>query len=415
MSISKRLECVRNGVNSLQVSKIQSLKGEEGVDLCSATSPGLPSSVVNVLDAVGGVQNRVAETLGSTRESLFSHGIDLNLTSWQLGALDEGAIGNSVTISFFPDWNGEPIDQGGFAHELGHVIAGTSSAEQMIHGLRSTSLFNEGFPDMVAYSTYGHVFEHRNDLPLTLDRFFNRNLDIPATFNQPLDFYLETYLYEKGQGICDSLSSAEKNRPHVASVCSYAEHPAIDPIEGYYKTLARAPEPFTAQACESMNAPDWEGMSCDVHQLSLPFTTFLASLPKKNGVSMITRAAQLLAEKSSLRQHHYSCSYVSDASKSHSVEVSLSTFEDLLDVLKPQVNSTIWDEHWKKADLDVGVELEKADIESAAWHFAYAQMKELYDSGTDAFYNASNPCVEVNNSDAMDVPAACKIVCDLKK
>jgi hypothetical protein len=407
-----RAECTRNNIISLQISKIEKLAELTGSDLCHSNAPAIPEKVSVVLNTVGSVQERVARTLGTSRQELFSKGIDLTLTSWALGSLDEGASGNSVTISFFPDWDGEPIDQPGLAHELGHVMAGTSSEDMAIHSLRGTSLLSEGFPDLVAYATFGRVFDHKNDLPAVVDALANRNLDILTTYRQQLGFFLDTYIFDRGQKVCASLPSREQKSPHVVSVCSYLNNPPVNPIESYYRTLSRASEPFSANACEEMSADTWQGPGCDVHQLSRPFTSFLAALSKPRRGAIVNEAVNLLTRPGALPMHSYSCHYQSDSGKAHSIEVSISEFSDLTERLKDDVDPVTWKSLWNQTDLDAGMELEKADTDYSTQRFAYNKIKELYNQGNDSFYNSSNPCFSVETFGFVSAPVECKIDCE---
>jgi hypothetical protein len=414
---SLRTECSTNNIVSLHTSKIDKLSALGDLDLCRPTSPAIPQIVTDVLNTVGDVQNKVAQVFKMRREDLFFKGIDLSLSSWDLGPLDEGASGNSVTISFFKDWSGEPIDQAGLAHELGHVIAGTTADNTSIRDLRGTSLFSEGFSDLVAYATFGRVFDRLNDLPATLNHFFTRDLSSPVTFKQPLNIFLETYANDEGTKLCTTLPAEEQKLPHVASVCSFLKNPEVEPIADYYKTLARAPEPFSAQACLQMWEPTWEGPGCDVHQVSLPFTSFLVALDKTRQGPDIAGLLRLLVRPSSsadgLPKHLYSCYYRSEAGKAHPIQVGVVHFDDLTRILKAQSDSNTWNKLWDQLGLDAGTQMQAADTLSVAWHFAFYRMKDFYDHGGSSFYSAANPCAPFDTVGLVSPPEACKISCDL--
>src|SRR4051812_15892102 len=93
----------------------------------------------------------------------------------------------------------------------------TSTPEMPIHNLGGW-IFSEGFPDLVAYATYGKVdtIGDQKDFLPELRALFSRNLDVLRSYDEPIGEFLSFAFLEKAAKVCSAHSN---DSVHTEMLC----------------------------------------------------------------------------------------------------------------------------------------------------------------------------------------------------
>ena len=403
--------CTPYGVRSFKIEKFKRFSDiPPGEELCSndAILTKHPS-LAAVIENAQATMKKVSETLDMSQNELFPNGIELTAKSGPLGSLDEGASGDSVYLFQFDDWDGSGFDPSGFSHELGHVIASTLPDDRAIHDLRSIPFLREGFPDLVSYATTGAVFLHQNDLPQAINQFANRDLNQSYSYNRKLNFYLETYAYWGLNRICKQLPEALRSEKHTKVLCEGVAQNVLDP--SFQKTFAFTKESFSSDRCLQLWAPEWEGWSCDMHQISLPWTSSFVRSGRKNVLEIL----KLLTQPSTLNTRHYACHFSGDLDHSHWIDLTAKSWSDVFESFYVPLSTTekqLWDKLSESSSLQSSKDFDqKWQLTHVFPQRALAVIDQRKATQTDPVYNSQNPCYQwgVNTFGA---PPECVMTCE---
>ncbi len=110
-----RKECLDAGLAKLRISRVAAFDSDR--DYCQEGL--IPDSIGKIIESLSVTNQKIATLLGIPKNKLFQTGLNITIESSDYGIMSSDS---AITLGVFPNWSGQPIDQGVYAHEVGHVI-----------------------------------------------------------------------------------------------------------------------------------------------------------------------------------------------------------------------------------------------------------------------------------------------------
>jgi hypothetical protein len=276
--------CERARLASLDTEDAQ---GRRSPDYCQTPEAQLPPAIQRLLALIGSLNAAVAAVYELTPQQLFATPFALRIKKDPQGALISFARNESsdrtgrltrLTMGVYPDWSGEPINAGVYAHELGHVVSllpKNPALPALYRDFASTQLMLEMMADLAAYRATGQIFSPEPELPKCLRDSF-RKLEPDLSYSQPAAFFTYEHRWRLYDRCCASLDRSQAHTPRSKDFCS--EHLK------HGKTPAARPGAFSAAFYAEHGKQVVDG-----HQLGLPLNSFLLALERRTGLAMVPR------------------------------------------------------------------------------------------------------------------------------
>lgn len=295
-----RNECESQFIQSIDFSKDLG-KFHALVNYCNSIEfPGpFPQELESLLKQLGQVHRQVATLINLEPRRLFDPGIKIEIIPRNEGVLSTDSGTDDVSLSVYPDWNGDPISTSLYTHELGHLVTlRLKNFFPAVAELGKELLLSEGIADLFAYEVGG----------LGPTGFILPDLNLPAcfaglrqitfldTFNNPAHFFHTSYSNSKLLACCEFLDSTLTHTPHSQLTCGALK--------------ATQPERPLKPLDLSIFSPENTSMqSIDPHQVGIVINSFLLQLSEQLGqrpLPLLLRAITR-SEKSGIGQAFFQC------------------------------------------------------------------------------------------------------------
>ena len=329
-------------------------------DYCSLGSAEVPAEIRGLLTRLESLHEKTASFMGISVDALLPQGIEVILVGDKMASLGSFSSDGTIQLGVFPNWNGDPIDESAYVHELGHVLVfARTPLTPFMQKAGLLKIYREGFPDFLALSVTGQAIE-ATGFPACFASS-TRDFGPDSTFTADHEYFSVNHSIRMWEGCCSELrkSGGLTERAHAA--CTQIDLQA--------KQLApdKTPIPFTPKYCIDLSPYSSSPFTCSLHQLSTPINSFLLELGVKLDLPVPKLYLQALTESGARPEAfvHFSCG----TAKIQPMTVDEPSPEVPLKVLREKLTSAqqrIFDQLWNAHGLDQGMLLGRMEIQNDA-------------------------------------------------
>jgi hypothetical protein len=181
---------------------------DQKLDYCALEPSQVPELLQTLIGQLGELHKKVSLYFGMRPDQLYPKGIDITFSPSQMG-IEYLADGTWISLTAFPDWNGETIDDSLYIHELGHLFLESPIISKLITygAYRARTAWNspltiEGFSDTLALLVTGKTAVYSG-----LPGCFAKNIRGPFTagdvgFNSSSKFFARPYSFVEQYDKC---------------------------------------------------------------------------------------------------------------------------------------------------------------------------------------------------------------------
>jgi len=400
---SPNQHCEKNNVYFIFVKNVE---GFNSTDPCRLTDQELSPEMLNILNSIGKLNQKLADFLNLTVDELLDYGYGHSKVSVVFEANAFGPIAssarkyNGIKIGTFPDWTGKDFNESVYVHELTHYVALTASPKlaAIIPELNETSLFSETFADAAALAITGLVFSQSSEMPKCLGKL--RYIADLQSYNYPTG-YFDVFFGARRMGkCCEYLETEMPNDRHVKSVCSTHRQ--------YFSSGMPSFSRQTFNPDHFIEKPD----QYDRHQIGIPINAFLNELSKELGKDLKALFSMpLLATSAVGPKHTFIC--VIKETPNYPVTVQASSFLDVFKEIRKSLSPKerlLFDKQWEKHQMSKGMKIAEFDLQGSARAKAIKAFKQNFKNEIGPFIR-SHPCIGfVGNPSYKN--GICKITCN---
>lgn len=317
------------------------------INYCEQSSANVPSLIKNAIQELSTYNRKIARFLGVTTKELFPEGVHFRLEA-SAGGIIDSAVGldGIIRISEFSDWNGEPVNAGVYAHEIGHLITQypNPAIPSFLAEIAQTHQFVEAFADLIALGSVGEIISYDPRLGSTK---ILRHFTPQDTYAVPTgDFQMGRAGVEFGK-YC---RFAQKQAlPYGIKMCSEAaaKFPQVDYDPTPFEPDERLMKPFAL-------------FYYDPHFLGVPLVSFYLKLHQQTKTSLRDLIIEPFRKVEQSRvSFQYQCQAPLIPQLNFTVDVR--SFEQVLlqirDDLRTAGQNNLFEEAWKTHGMDIGFRL----------------------------------------------------------
>ncbi len=272
--------CVAAGIQTIRLNGITAYPGPAPYlstrDFCKDEPATMPAPVRAAVVQLGGIHSRVAQYLGLSISQLLGEGAAVVLGGRKTGALDSKYALGAISLGVFPDWNGEPINESIYVHELGHLLSMKPNVHlpPILISLGSNPLMMETFADFIDLAVTGSVFEPSRDVPACAWK--TRNVTRSQSYDSPKQFFETTYSKAAILSCCRWIAQRGWHTDHTRSLCE-AVPKAFPETAGL---------PFVLDRSKVFDPRDYLSGNgyFDPHRIGIPFNSFLLDVRAELGL-----------------------------------------------------------------------------------------------------------------------------------
>jgi hypothetical protein len=354
------INCLKSRISALHIVEVS---GASSPDYCAVPEAQASADAQAVLAQALKLNLKATELFQLPLERLLPQPFELVIEKNGLGLMDSHVISSSseangtvtvLTMGVFSDWAGDPINEGAYEHELGHVIAENddNSAMPPIYGeLSSTMLVVETIADLSAMHATGHIVTPEPGLPACLQEF--RKITLDQSYDAPANDFTAFRSWKLRMDCCQDLAATHSHTAHSLEFC-----------QTYQKGRTRPPVPSFGDARFDKNFYLEKKDFVEAHQLGLPLNSFLAALQQETGLDVGQMLIVAMRDASSDAARRYTCSIPKLTSFLPARREAQHSLAQVLERLKarlsPQYGETfarLWDSH----RMGVGTDISEID------------------------------------------------------
>gem|GEM_PF-6352890 len=266
--IALRPECEQAQVASFFVWGLANFASR--LDYCQVSGEPLPPALVGVLTDITNSNEKVAAVLGLRPSELIPQGLSFSLQGGPAGILDSDS---RIKIGVYESWNGEPIDQGLYVHELGHVLTEQTEAQTQPHAamrlFRGNRFFTETVADFFSMATVGAIF----DAPFGTAKCAEsvRKVNSLQTYNYPVGYFDLNFSVRRLHACCDFLEQHNDQSQFYTTTCPWIRK----------RVPADSLPPLDRRVFSALSSFDLDEL--DDHQIGLPMNAYFWNLSRASG------------------------------------------------------------------------------------------------------------------------------------
>jgi len=395
--------CMNNSLSHFRLRPgFEKLPSNE-LDYCTVQLPHIPELLQTLITHMGDLHRKVAAYFGMLPHQLFPKGIDATFTPSQMG-VDYYAEGGWISLSAFPDWNGEPMDDSAYTHELGHLFLESPAIAKFITygGFGARTAWNspltiEGFSDTLALLLTGKTAVYPS-----LSECFTKTIRGPFTggeigFDGRSKFFARPYSFIEQYNECcvkEWIGAVLPMDQHTDSICKSMKK-QLDEIgienEDHNRDSQSESDPFNPEQCFDPSTHQFIDKNCGPYSTGSPFSHFLYSLSQSIGsqpfAEIILNSIKKIGS-SKAKMDHYTCK-MSSSSDYDAIEVKVKReipffVSNIRDALSSSEKKT-FDELWYKYGMSTGMKLDDlynqhvvAASQAGFWMYLHLKMNPLF-------------------------------------
>lgn len=344
----------------------------EGKDFCYIDSVLLPVQVSQTITQIGILHKRAADLFNLLPGQLIAQPLKIILRSVSKGYLSSRASGSAILMGVFSDWNGEPINEGVYLHELGHTIAYTPNLflPSALAEISTSVFIAEAIADLIAILISGSLEGKDGTLPSCLQGI--RVITRAQSYSAAAGYFRSDFTARRLDMCCTYLDRIHGQTPHSAALCSNLS--VVNKVTPFDRTK------FTPDLFQK-HPNDF-----DQHQLGIPLNSFFVDLKNTTGINPFRLVMTALERMNLSKTNTFVCTI-----PNLSEVVGVLTFKSLtfakvlseLIALIPAEHVGAFKKLWKKHRMDILFNLSKYDPGLPINRTATAALYTPFDNGSN--------------------------------